>query len=71
MTCSRCGHANESARRLFCEECGKLLDRDGLRGVRVPGFVGVLHSTSPKIEEFWRTGDPAVFAAPGAKDYRP
>jgi hypothetical protein len=25
------------------------------------GPIGVRHSNSPKIEEFWATGDPAVF----------
>lgn len=25
------------------------------------GAVGVAHSSSPKIEEFWNTGDPSVF----------
>ena len=71
MNCSRCGHVNEESRRLFCQSCGKLLNQEVLKSVRLPGFVGVAHSTSPKIEEFWQTGDPAVFASPGAKDYRP
>jgi len=71
MRCPRCGHVNAEARRLFCEQCGKALDPDGVRSVRLAGFVGVLHSTSPKIEKFWSTGDPSVFASPGAKDYRP
>jgi hypothetical protein len=46
---------------MFCCDCGRVLDREGLRRVRLAGFVGVQHSTSPKIEEFWRTGDPNVF----------
>jgi hypothetical protein len=47
-------------RRLFCSECGKLVDRDGLKRVRVVGFHG-RSSTNPKVEEFFATGDPAVF----------
>lgn len=27
-------------------------------------------STNPKMEEFWATGDPSVFAKEGAPDYR-
>lgn len=26
-------------------------------------------STNPKVEKFWGTGDPSVFAKPGALDY--
>lgn len=32
--CPRC-HAGVRPHRLFCESCGKLLDRDGLRSARV------------------------------------
>lgn len=45
----------------FCPVCGKA-DRTTLGKVRLAGFVGVQHSTSPKVEEFWQTGDPSVFA---------
>jgi hypothetical protein len=70
MACQRCDHENVDPKRLFCENCGAIVDRNGLGRVRLLGLVGVQHSNSPKIEEFWETGDPAVFASPGAKDYR-
>lgn len=43
--------------RMFCPTCGKVKSLADLRSVRLPGFVGVAHSTSPAIEEFWATGD--------------
>lgn len=43
---------------LFCPVCGKTAPED-LSRVRLMGFVGVQHSTNPKIERFWRTGDPS------------
>jgi hypothetical protein len=58
MTDSKCDHTQCEPGRLFCTECGKLLDRNTLRGIRLAGFVGVRHSTSPAIEEFWATGNP-------------
>jgi hypothetical protein len=69
MACPRCNHENVEAQRLFCENCGAVVDRSNLRAVRLLGPVGVQHSNSPKIEQFWETGDPSVFASPGAKDY--
>jgi len=45
---------------MFCPTCSKVVDPNGLRAVRVMGFVGVQHSTSPKIEAFFETGDPAA-----------
>jgi len=47
--------------RIFCPVCGKLLDRAGLESVRLMGPVGVFHSSSPKTDEFFATGDPSVF----------
>jgi hypothetical protein len=38
--------------------CGRLTDRDGLKSVKVMGFVGVRHSTSENIARYWETGDP-------------
>lgn len=52
-------------RTTFCPLCGKA-DRATLKGVRLMGLVGVMHSNSSKIDEFWNTGDPSVFARPGA-----
>lgn len=62
-TCSRCNHT-ETDRSLFCSTCGAVLDMDDLKGVRLMGAIGVAHSSSPKIEEFWNTGDPNVFDRP-------
>jgi hypothetical protein len=69
MACQRCQHENIDVKRLFCENCGAVLDRAGLSKVRLMGPVGVQHSNSPKIEEFWETGDPAVFSVPGDPDF--
>lgn len=49
---------------MFCPDCGAVLDRDDLRKVRLMGPIGVKHSNSPKIEEFWKTGNPEVFDRP-------
>lgn len=51
---------DESQRTNFCGVCGRALP-GRLEKVRLAGFVGVMHSTSPKIEQFWETGDPSVF----------
>jgi hypothetical protein len=60
--CPRCKHRVVPG-RLFCVECGKLVDPAGLRSTSqgLLGPIGVLHSTSPEIEEFWATGDETVF----------
>jgi hypothetical protein len=44
---------------VFCPVCGKA-DTGALKRVRLMGFVGVAHSTSPKIEAFLDSGDPAA-----------
>lgn len=62
-TCQRCG-TDDDTRRLFCPECGASFSLADLRRVRLMGLVGVENSTSPKIEQFWQTGDPAVFETP-------
>lgn len=46
----------------FCPVCGKA-DRTILKGVRLMGLIGVRHSSSPAIEQFWQTGDPTVFGS--------
>lgn len=61
-TCGSCGFESD---RVFCKACGKVLDPAVLKSVRLMGPVGVGHSTSPKIEEFWATGDAEVFSRPG------
>lgn len=65
MDCPRCKHPATTG-RLFCVKCGKLTDPAGLRSTagRLLGPVGVVHSTSPKIAEFWATGDETVFDRP-------
>lgn len=65
MACTRCGHTNSDIKRIFCEDCGKLVAKGDLTRVGVLGFVGVGNSTSPAIQEFWATGDPSVFDKPG------
>jgi hypothetical protein len=62
VTCVRCDQ--DPGETLFCGHCGKVNDPDALRRVRLMGPVGVLHSNSPKIEEFYATGDPEVFGRP-------
>jgi hypothetical protein len=42
---------------LFCPTCKQAKPED-LSSVRLMGFVGVKNSTNPKIERFWKTGDP-------------
>jgi hypothetical protein len=34
-----------------------------------PVYADSRYSTSPKVEKFFATGDPSVFAKPGALDY--
>ena len=58
-----CEHPTDPT-RTFCPVCGKLKQRDVLESIKLPGFVGVAHSTSPKIAEFWASGDPTVFDRP-------
>lgn len=66
-----CPHPNhdDGRRNLFCE-CGKVEDRSALKRVRLMGFHGS-QSTSPAMDMFWRTGDPASFSKPGDPDYTP
>jgi hypothetical protein len=63
MATNRCESCPDHPDRVFCPVCGRA-DQEALHSVRLAGFVGVLHSTSPKIEEFWQTGDPSVFDQP-------
>ena len=49
---------------MFCPSCGAAYSPDDLRRVRLMGLVGVAHSNSPKIDEFFATGDPEVFDRP-------
>jgi hypothetical protein len=46
---------------IFCERCGHVLKDGALRTIRIAGFVGRA-SLNPKMDEFWATGDPEVFA---------
>ena len=55
-----CKH-DDGAISLFCSDCGKERQPGSLRTVKMMGFVGVAHSTSPKIASFLETGDPTVF----------
>lgn len=51
-------HVSSHPGGLFCE-CGKVVDRAGLRNVGVHGFSGA-RSMSPRVERFLDTGDPVV-----------
>ena len=44
---------------VFCT-CGKVVDPEGLRRVRLSGFSGPA-SLNENVETFWATGDPSVF----------
>ena len=58
MTHRICDHTKSEPGRIFCTLCGKLIDRGILRGVKLLGSVGTERSMNPKIQEFWRTGNP-------------
>jgi hypothetical protein len=64
----------KSRQTIWCPKCGKSYDpartRASLSTIVVNGFIGG-SSLSPKMEKFHETGDPAVFAKPGALDYDP
>ena len=54
-----CTHPCDSENEhLFCQRCGRLLDRDGLKRVRIAGFAGG-QTLNPNLERFYETGDPA------------
>lgn len=65
--CAPCQPTCPEHSTVFCPLCGKA-DRAALKRVRLMGLVGVQHSTSPAIEQFWETGDPQVFATRGGRD---
>jgi hypothetical protein len=58
--CDRCSTSSDG-RNLFCGNCGKAYSRAELQTLRLMGPIGVGNSNNPKIEQFWRTGDPTVF----------
>jgi hypothetical protein len=64
-----CTH-DDGTTRLFCADCGKVKNRRDLESVRLPGFIGVHHSTSPKIEAFF-SGPDAGNAEIFERGYRP
>ncbi len=57
MVCDRCSTRSEG--RLFCPDCGRVLDADGLRKVRIMGSVDIRDSKSPKVQKFLETGEPS------------
>ena len=69
--CSRCEKDTEGG--IWCGECKMAYNikeaRSILRSIKTQGFTGHA-STSPKVEQFLQTGDPSVFAKPGALDYK-
>ncbi len=76
VPCPGCGfHPPEGERStIWCPQCGKSFDpaktREALASISVNGFIGGA-SLSPQMQKFQETGDPAVFAKPGALDYDP
>ncbi len=70
--CAHCGIDTEGG--IWCSVCKRSYDRNETRKVlasmKFKNFTGQA-SCSPKVEQFWQTGDPAVFAKPGAPDYQP
>lgn len=65
--CTNCGTPRTGEHKIWCPTCGLAWDIDEAREVlgslKVQGFTG-RHSLSPKMTEFWATGDPEVFAKP-------
>jgi len=69
MTCPHCFESTPPSRN-FCIHCQHKV-RD-LRHVAVQArFKGPGSVSSRKMETFWETGDPAVFASLDALDYHP
>lgn len=56
----RCEPTCPPHRTTFCPVC-EHAEPGALGRVRIMGAIGVVHSSSPKIEKFWETGDPSVF----------
>ena len=54
----RCHPVCKPFTTMFCPECKKARPED-LKRVRLMGAIGVAHSSSPAIEQFWATGDPS------------
>ena len=44
---------------LFCQECGRLLDREGLKSLDLVGFTGK-DSMSRHVRAFLDTGEPEL-----------
>lgn len=69
--CPHCNRRGDGG--IWCPHCKKAYDleeaREILGSLKWKNFTGA-ESTSPKVEEFWKTGDPAVFAKPGAPDHK-
>lgn len=66
IECSNCHEETPEAFN-FCQHCRHKI-RD-LRGIRIG--AGVSTRFREKRDYFFETGDPAVFAKPGALDYDP
>jgi len=69
--CPTCDKDTEGG--IWCGVCGKAYSSTDasriLGGMKFKSFTGA-SSTSPKVEKFWQTGDPSVFAKKGALDYQ-
>jgi len=69
--CPHCGRVGDGG--IWCPHCGKAYDAEEakaiLGSIKTKGFTGA-SSVNPNVEKFWATGDPSVFAKPGAPDYQ-
>tara|TARA_B100000287_G_scaffold243975_3_gene229401 strand:+ start:4088 stop:4312 length:225 start_codon:yes stop_codon:yes gene_type:complete len=69
--CPHCGELGDGG--IWCPHCNLAYDLDEARktlsSIKTKGFTGP-GSVNPNVEKFWATGDPSVFAKPGAPDYQ-
>ena len=68
--CPTCGEIEPNTeRRIWCPTCGKAYDVDEARATLRSVKVGPGVLNSPKVDQFWETGDPSVFES-GTTDGR-
>lgn len=54
-----CPHNNPvNAERVFCADCGKVVNRARLESVRLMGAIGPYHTSNENVQRFFATGDP-------------
>lgn len=64
-TCPHCSLDGDGG--IWCPNCKRAYDLDEARStlssIKLHSFTGGA-SLNPKVEQFWQTGDPEVFATP-------